>query len=162
MNKAQYKINSQIGVLFLVASEKGLRGIFFEKQNVPVAKALEGSAPELKILKRCVKELEEYFRGERQAFALPLDLHGTEFQKRVWNQLSKIPYGETRSYKDIAAKIKNAKAVRAVGTANGKNPLCIIIPCHRVIAADGTLGGYSGGLDKKRKLHALEHITTRG
>lgn len=85
-----------------------------------------------------------------------MDLIGSDFQKRVWGRLSKIPYGVTKSYKDIAKEIKNEKASRAVGTANGKNPICIIIPCHRVIAANGALGGYSGGLHIKKKLLALE------
>lgn len=162
MNKAQYKIKSPLGSLYLVASTRGLQGIFFEKQSVPFARDLKTSAPEVKILRQSVVELGEYFTGQRQNFTLPLDLQGTAFQKRVWNQLSKIPYGETRSYKDIAIKIKNAKATRAVGTANGKNPVCIIVPCHRVIAADGTLGGYSGGLEKKRKLLGIERVVTRG
>ena len=102
------------------------------------------------------RELKEYFSGKRKKFSVPLNAQGTAFQKSVWNQLSKIPYGKTVSYRDIAIKIKNKKAVRAVGTANGKNPFCIIIPCHRVIAADGSLGGYSGGIQFKKKLLALE------
>ena len=85
-------------------------------------------------------------------------MHGTDFQKQVWNQLCKIPYGNTVAYKEIAEKIKNKKAVRAVGTANGKNPICIMIPCHRVISADGSLGGYSWGLSIKTKLLALEGL----
>lgn len=148
----QWKFESKIGVFFLVASEKGLKGIFVKKQNIQMIKSLK----ENQILVTAVKELTEYLAGNRKKFDLPLDIEGTEFQKRVWNQLRKIPYGKTYSYKELANQIKNEKACRAVGTANGKNPLCIIIPCHRIIAADGTLGGYSGGLDLKIKLLELE------
>jgi len=102
------------------------------------------------------RQLLEYLEGTRKYFDLPLDIRGTEFQKVVWKELVKIPYGETISYKDMAVAIKKSKASRAVGTANGKNPLCIIIPCHRVIASDGSLGGYSGGLSIKMKLLKLE------
>lgn len=155
---AQHLINSKIGPLFLVASEVGLQGIFWKKQSAPLVKSLRGASPQIKILGQAVHELKEYFQGQRNNFSIPLDLHGTEFQKKVWNQLSKIPYGKTYSYKDVATQIKNPKAVRAVGTANGKNPVCIIIPCHRVIAQDGTLGGYAGGLKIKRTLLALEGV----
>jgi methylated-DNA-[protein]-cysteine S-methyltransferase len=103
-------------------------------------------------------ELEEYFAGRRRKFDVPLDLVGTDFQKQVWHQLLKIPYGRTCSYADIAREIENPKAVRAVGAANGRNPICVIVPCHRVIAADGSLGGYTGGLDKKRQLLTLEGL----
>lgn len=148
----QWKMDSKIGSLFLVTSPKGLKGVFVKKQNIPMVKSLKES----QILQAAVKELSEYFAGNRKKFDLPLDIEGTEFQKRVWNQLRKIPFGKTYSYKELAIQIKNEKACRAVGTANGKNPLCIIIPCHRIIAADGTLGGYSGGLDLKIKLLELE------
>lgn len=154
MNKAQWMMNSKIGPLYLVASEKGLQGVFWKKQTTPMTKSLKGSEREIKILSQAAHELEEYFSSQRKKFEVPLDIHGTPFQKQVWEQLNKIPYGKTHSYKEIANQIKNAKAVRAVGTANGKNPLCIIV--HRVIAADGSLGGYSGGLDIKNKLLQLE------
>src|SRR4030095_12293191 len=100
--------------------------------------------------------LKEYFSGVRHDFDLPLDIQGTAFQKRVWEQLRRIPYGKTASYRDIARMIGKKTAYRAVGNANGKNPLCIIVPCHRVIAADGSLGGYSGGLKIKTQLLKLE------
>lgn len=148
----QWKFDSKIGPLYLVASEKGLKGVYVEKQNIEMVKSLKES----KTLQSTVKELSEYLNGERKKFEIPLDIEGTEFQKRVWNQLRKIPFGKTFSYKELATQIKNEKACRAVGTANGKNPLCIIIPCHRIIAADGTIGGYSGGLDLKIKLLELE------
>lgn len=101
-------------------------------------------------------QLNEYFSQKRKAFSLPLDLYGTEFQLKVWNELKKIPYGITVSYKNIAEKIGNIKAVRAVGNANGANPVPIIIPCHRVINDNGKLGGYTGGINIKKKLLEIE------
>ena len=158
MSTHQWLMKSNVGALYLVASEKGLQGVYWRKIKVPLAKSLNGHEPSIKFLKQTVQELTEYFNGERQEFTVPLDIQGTQFQKQVWQQLLKIPYGKTLSYSDIARKIKNGKAVRAVGTANGKNPISIIVPCHRVIAANGTLGGYSGigGLKTKSKLLDLE------
>ena len=156
MQILQWKMKSKIGPLYLTASRKGIQGVFWKKQSVPMAKALYGAGAEVKILARAVRQLEEYFGGKRKKFNLPFDVEGTAFQKKVWKELSKIPYAETNSYKDIASRIKNVKAVRAVGTANGMNPLCIIVPCHRVIANDGLLGGYSGGVGIKSKLLKLE------
>ena len=108
------------------------------------------------LTKSAIHQLNEYFNGIRKSFDLPLEMNGTEFQKKVWNALCDIPYGETRSYKDIAEKIGNPKAVRAVGGANNKNKLMIVVPCHRVIGADGSLTGYAGGLDVKKILLELE------
>lgn len=156
MQQSQWCMKSKIGPIYLVASDKGLAGLLWDQQPIPMLKSLDGSEKESKILSLAVQQLEEYFCGKRKSFALPLDVSGTEFQQRVWKELSKIPYGQTCSYSDIARRIKNDKAVRAVGTANGRNPVSIIVPCHRVIAADGTLGGYGGGLDKKVKLLELE------
>ena len=110
-----------------------------------------------KVLNKAAKQLHEYFMGKRKIFDLPLKPEGTAFQKKVWNQLLEIPYGETWSYQDIAKGIKNPKAVRAVGGANGRNPLGVIIPCHRVVRKSGDIGGYSGGLSKKRKLLRIEN-----
>jgi methylated-DNA-[protein]-cysteine S-methyltransferase len=152
----QFVMKSQVGPIYLVASEKGLRGAFWKRQNAPTVRALDGKNRLHKILRQTVRQLEEYFSGKRRLFELPLDVQGTDFQKSVWTQLSKIPYGETCSYRDIAKRLKNGRAVRAVGTANGRNPLSIIVPCHRVIAADGTLAGYAGGLEIKAKLLAIE------
>ena len=140
-------MNSKIGSLYLVASSKGLCGLLWKKQKTPMAKNLKDSQPEIKILAKAVYQLEEYFKGTRKNFNLPSNVEGTPFQKSVWKQLS-----------TIAQKIKNNYAVRAVGSANGKNPLPIIIPCHRVIAADGTIGGYAGGLKIKNKLLNLEKM----
>ena len=143
--------------MYLVASEVGLQSVFWKKQSaVPVVKSLRGDAAALQILLKADQQLQEYLEGGREEFDLPFDVKGTPFQKRVWEQLKKIPYGKTLSYKDIARQIKNENAVRAVGSANARNPLCVIVPCHRVIAADGSLGGYSGGLDIKTKLLELE------
>lgn len=146
------KITSPLGPLYLVASEKGLKGLYKKLQPCPIIK----NSKDNKYLKLGFEQLELYFAGRLKIFSVSLDLDGTDFQKIVWRSLTKIPYGQTRSYKDIAKKIGKPKAFRAVGTANGKNPLCIIVPCHRVIAADGSLGGYSGGLKMKTKLLKLE------
>ncbi|WP_325063583.1 methylated-DNA--[protein]-cysteine S-methyltransferase [Risungbinella massiliensis] len=109
-------------------------------------------------LQEATKQLQEYMHGARQEFDLELDLLGTPFQRKVWEALRTIPFGETRSYQDIANQIENPKAVRAVGGANNKNPISIIVPCHRVIGANGALVGYGGGLDKKKYLLRLEGI----
>jgi methylated-DNA-[protein]-cysteine S-methyltransferase len=161
MSHAQYVMQSEIGPLYLVASEKGLAGVFWKKQVAPQLKELSKKNPEVLILKKAIQQLEEYFAGKRKDFDLPFDMEGTDFQKKVWQALSRIPYGETCSYRDIARKIKNEKAFRAVGTANGKNPMSIIVPCHRVIAANGTLGGYAGGVAIKQKLLDLESLDCR-
>jgi methylated-DNA-[protein]-cysteine S-methyltransferase len=146
----QWKFESMIGPLYLVSSSDGLRGIFWEKQNIPYAKILDG------VLEKTVHQLDEYFSNKRKFFSVPLELTGTPFQLSVWNQLQKIPYGRTITYKELAAQINNPKAVRAVGTANGKNPLCIVIPCHRVVASDGSMAGFSGGIENKKRLLAIE------
>jgi methylated-DNA-[protein]-cysteine S-methyltransferase len=158
----QWKMKSVIGDLYLVASEVGLRGIYAEQQSVPMLSTLRNSEIETAFLAQAVRQLQEYFSCERRIFDLPLDVCGTDFQKRVWKALLAIPYGQTRSYLDIARAIKNEKAVRAVGSANGKNPLWIIVPCHRVIAANGTIGGYAGGLKIKKQLLELEGAETNG
>ena len=111
---------------------------------------------ETELLKEAIKQLNEYLDGKRSSFDLPLEPKGTEFQKKVWNALKEIPFGETRSYGEIAKIIGNEKASRAVGMANNKNPIAIIVPCHRVIGANGKLVGYAGGLDIKEKLLNLE------
>lgn len=118
-------------------------------------KEAEGKAPEGLALK-VFRELDEYFQGRRKTFDIPYRTHGTAFQEKVWAALREIPYGETRSYRDIAEAIGHPKAYRAVGMANNANPLFIIIPCHRVIGADGSLTGYGGGLPMKKALLMLE------
>jgi len=108
------------------------------------------------VLRQATQQLKAYFRGKLQRFDLRLDLHGTRFQQKVWRALRSIPYGQTRSYRDVACKIGSPKAVRAVGGATGRNPVAIVIPCHRVIAADGSLGGFGCGLPTKRLLLGVE------
>lgn len=110
------------------------------------------------VLRAAIRQLTEYFSGSRRVFDLPLAPHGTPFQRRCWAELQKIPYGQTISYGEEACRLGKPTACRAVGGANGRNPIPVIIPCHRVIAADGSLGGFSGGLDIKRKLLAIEGI----
>ena len=116
----------------------------------------EGIEQKTALIKEAYRQLSEYLKGERRMFDLPLNPRGTDFQKRVWRALCDIPYGETRSYKQIAEAIGNPKAVRAVGMANNRNPITIVVPCHRVIGADGKLVGYGGGLEMKEFLLRLE------
>lgn len=156
MVQIQWRMDSKIGPLYLVASKKGLRGAGWKKQDIPMAKSLKGTEAEVKTLSRALRQIEQYLDGKRKKFELPFDVDGTTFQKSVWDEINKISYSETSSYKDIATRIKNAKAVRAVGTAAGRNPLCIIVPCHRVITNNGLPGGYSGGVELKAKLLKLE------
>ena len=111
------------------------------------------------IVRQAEQELREYFAGRRRTFTVKLDLEGTEFQRKAWQAMRKIPFGETISYGDQARKVGKPKAYRAVGSANGKNPIPIIVPCHRVLASDGSLGGYSLGLSMKRRLLALEGVS---
>ncbi len=142
--------DSAIGPLTLIASDHGLVALEFGK------KKRDGCVADEKKLAPFRKQLEEYFAGKREKFTVPLDIRGTDFQKRCWTELLKIPYGQTRSYRDIAELVGNRNAVRAVGLANGQNPIAIIVPCHRVIASDGTLCGYGGGLPLKEELLRLE------
>lgn len=158
MSQLQRKIKTKLGDWYLIASGKGLQSILREKQDIS---SNHKNPKATQFLDQAEEEINQYFSGRLKEFKVPLDIQGTEFQKKVWRQLSKIPYGETCSYQDIATKIKQPKACRAVGTANGKNPLSIIIPCHRVITADGKLGGYSGGLNTKTKLLAIEGVKTK-
>ena len=141
-------IDSPIGQLTLIGTNKALTSICFGVSGYTFNPS--------ELLLRAVRELREYFAGERRDFDIPLDPAGTDFQKKVWQELRAIPYGQTRSYGDIARACSNPKAARAVGLANNKNPIPIIIPCHRVIGADGSLTGYAGGLDAKKFLLELE------
>ena len=150
-------IDSPIGILGLVQEEDCLTEVFFGKSE----SHQDYSQEETLLLKEAKKQLKAYFEGNQKIFDLPLNPKGTDFQKTVWQALLLIPYGETRSYKDIAAAIGSPKASRAVGMANNRNPLPIIIPCHRVIGANGKLVGYAGGLGCKEKLLALEKENSR-
>ncbi len=158
MNSIQYTMPSPVGEIYIVASSKGLNGVFWHKQDVKCTAKLNAQQPADRFILKAVKQLKEYFAGQRRAFDLDLNFTGTPFQNRVWKALAQIPFGETVAYKDIARKIDHPKAVRAVGTANGKNPFSIIVPCHRVIAADGSIGGYGGGLAVKRRLLEIEQV----
>ena len=148
---------SPVGILTLVASDKGLAAILWENDR-PGRVRLNIIKQDRKhpVLLETERQLKEYFAGTRKAFKLPLDFHGTDFQKRVWKALLAIPFGETRSYGQIARQVGKPAAVRAVGAANGRNPISIVAPCHRVIGADGKLTGFAGGLDAKARLLALE------
>ncbi len=149
------QIDSPMGPLLLVADDAGLRQILFvngRRHAHPVAAWKEDASP----LKNTISQLRSYFAGEREAFDLPLAPEGTPFQQEVWRWLCEIPYGETISYGELARRIGNPQASRAVGLANGSNPIPIVIPCHRVIGSNGRLTGYGGGLPIKEKLLALE------
>jgi methylated-DNA-[protein]-cysteine S-methyltransferase len=149
------EIESPVGPLLLVADDGGLRQILFvngRHQARPEASWRLDEAP----LKETIGQLRSYFAGEREEFDLPLAPEGTPFQQEVWRRLCEIPYGETISYGELAKRIGNPQASRAVGLANGSNPIPIVIPCHRVIGSNGKLTGYGGGLPIKEKLLALE------
>ncbi len=150
LHKVDYQ--SPVGVLEIIATEEVICSILFSEQDSPVNRIQEGT-PE--VLKECYQQLDQYFKGERRTFTFPYQFEGTDFQKKVWNALKKVPYGQTDSYKNLAVAIGNEKAVRALGSANGKNKLSIVIPCHRIIGANGKLIGYAGGLWRKEWL--LQH-----
>ncbi|BCN31269.1 methylated-DNA--protein-cysteine methyltransferase [Anaeromicropila herbilytica] len=152
-----YIYHTKIGDLLLKSREETITHILFCDENEYIEKNFEEKR-ETPIIQEAYQQLLEYFSGTRTKFELSISPEGTEFQKKVWNALRDIPYGETRSYKEIATFIGNEKASRAVGNANNKNPIPIIIPCHRVIGANGKLVGYAGGLDKKKKLLDIEAI----
>ncbi len=148
-------IDTVIGKIGIAEDGKSITNLYFDSNTIPEGFDLK----ETLLLKEAAKQLSEYFSGKRKTFELPLAPSGTEFQKKVWDTLKQIPYGETMSYGEVAKKIGNDKACRAVGMANNKNPIPIIIPCHRVIGSNGKLVGYGGGLDIKKKLLELEQIS---
>jgi len=141
----------------VITSTNGTREIIFnlEKDNSKLANTTQ-LQPDDPFMFNVYPQLKEYFNGERKHFDLPLEIEGTEFQKRVWNELLKIPYGSTISYKQLTLRLGHEKVIRAAASANGANPLPIVIPCHRVIGSDGSLIGYGGGLEIKEKLLILE------
>lgn len=147
-------MKTPVGGLLICEDGNGICGVYFG--NVLPDEAVREETP---LLKEAVKQLNEYFAGERREFTLPLSMEGTAFQKRVWEALCAIPYGETRTYGQIAAQIENPGGSRAVGMANHNNPVAIIVPCHRVVGAGGKLTGYAGGLGIKRALLELEGIS---
>ena len=142
-------VQSPLGPLTLSATEAALTGVTFGDR-------LDGADASSPVLEQAARELEEYFAGERRVFTVPLAPEGTAFQKQVWDELRKIPYGETVSYKDIAVRLGKPGAAVAVGQANSKNPIPIIIPCHRVIGTNGKMVGYAGGMHIKKALLAVE------
>lgn len=153
-------MESPVGRLTLIGSDKGLAAILWEKDNPSRVRAQAEIEDNLHpVLVEAERQLKEYFDGKRSSFSLELDPIGTKFQKEVWNALAGIPYGETRSYGQLAHQLGNPKAVRAVGAANGRNPISIILPCHRVVGATGALTGFAGGLEAKAMLLALEGVT---
>ena len=163
MRIAYHVMSSPVGLLFLARTEAGLRYLHFMdrrslKRTIAAFEPDNLGAqwnPSLLGLKPFVDQLEQYFSGDRKTFSLPLDLVGSDFQRQVWGALSVIPYGETRSYIEIARAVGQPRAARAVGLANNQNPVAIIVPCHRVVGAGGALVGYGGGLQRKRWL--LDH-----
>lgn len=148
--KSYFYYESPIETLTLTSEGENLIGLDFGKVQI------EGKEEKTKVIQDAIDQLEEYFQGKRKHFDLPLKFYGTEFQKKCWNALITIPYGETRSYKDISEIVNCPKGYRAVGLANNRNPIVIITPCHRVIGSDGKLVGFGGGLDKKEFLLNLE------
>ena len=152
MKKYYKTFQSPVGELTLVANAQALTAVLY---SPPLKKGDSGGFSP--ILSSAQQQLTEYFSGKRQKFNLPLEFTGTDFQKRVWTALLEIPYGQTKSYADIAKQVGSPKAVRAVGLANSKNPISIIAACHRVIGSNGKLTGYAGGLHNKKYLLELEH-----
>lgn len=147
--------DSPAGTLLLAAAERGLAILSFRPQEILASKKLS-LARDSAALAPYMAQMREFLAGKRRDFECPLDLRGTEFQLRCWNQLLKIPYGEVITYAQLAQRVGSPNGFRAVGHANGQNPIAIIVPCHRVIASDGTLGGYGGGLPMKQWLLDLE------
>ncbi len=156
-NARRTKIATPFGPIDAVATDDALLILQWGYQtNVAIPVGMN------EILKRAEKQLTEYFAGKRREFDIPVAFEGTEFQKRVWNELLKIPFGKHITYGAQAAKIGRPKAVRAVGATNGKNPIAIVVPCHRVIGASGALTGYAGGIEIKRALLEIEGISISG
>ncbi|MDO8362982.1 MAG: methylated-DNA--[protein]-cysteine S-methyltransferase [Actinomycetota bacterium] len=145
-------MHSPVGVLTLIAGENGLRAVLWEGEHdaaSSTARSDEGDPTAARVLAAAVRQLQEYFAGERHEFDLPLDPVGTEFQRAAWMQLRRIPYGETISYGEQARRMGDVKKSRAVGAANGRNPISIIVPCHRVVGSNGALTGFAAGLPAK-------------
>ena len=151
--KNTFYYNTKIGEIAIEENGVAITRLYFVNKDLEKEVEIK---EETALMKKAIKEIKEYLEGKRNSFDLPLEPEGTEFQKMVWNVLREIPYGETRSYGEIAKLIGNEQASRAVGMANNKNPIMIIIPCHRVIGVNGKLVGYAGGLDVKEKLLNME------
>jgi methylated-DNA-[protein]-cysteine S-methyltransferase len=157
MSLAYKTIESPIGKLKLIARDKALVAILWENDNPRRVRLCDMVADDQHpVLLMAERQLGEYFAGTRKTFSVPLDMRGTRFQKDVWESLLAIPFGETRSYSQLAKQLGNPRATRAVGAANGRNPISIIVPCHRVIGSSGKLTGFAGGLEAKAQLLSLE------
>ncbi|WP_297816087.1 methylated-DNA--[protein]-cysteine S-methyltransferase [uncultured Lactobacillus sp.] len=153
-NISYQTIKTPIGLLEISATNEAIVTV----KPTKIEKELTSSAASSKLVEKCAKELEEYFAGQRQQFDIPLNPEGTDFQKRVWRTLEKIPYGEIRIYGEIAQMMDKPKAARAIGMANHNNPILILTPCHRVVGADGSLTGYAAGIENKKYLLELEKM----
>ena len=143
---------TDLGIIGIRDNNNAITEVFYSKSKI------NDHLKETPLIRECFNQLKEYFQGTRREFTIPIEAEVSEFQKKVWKALLDIPYGQTRTYKEIAIAIENEKACRAVGMANNRNPISIIIPCHRVIGANGKLVGYGGGLDIKEKLLNIEKI----
>ena len=153
---AQCSVDTTLGPVLLARTAKGLAGAWFEGQKHHPGALAAPVRPDDPVLRAAVAQLKHYFSGCAAAFDLPLDLLGSPFQKSVWRALLRIPVGSTRSYAEIANDVASASAVRAVGGVIGRNPVSVIVPCHRVLGRDGSMTGYAGGIDRKRALLELE------
>jgi methylated-DNA-[protein]-cysteine S-methyltransferase len=156
------RYESPIGPLIVGATSRGLAALEFERGRLqPRRRPGDTWVRSREEVEAAIGELDEYFAGRRRRFTVPLDLHGTDFQVRCWRALREIPYGETITYAELARRVGGPRGFRAVGMANHDNPVAIVVPCHRVLASDGSLGGYGGGLDVKRALLRLEGALPR-
>ncbi|SDY44872.1 methylated-DNA-[protein]-cysteine S-methyltransferase [Amycolatopsis xylanica] len=157
MTRTHAVLDSPIGKLTCVAQDGALAGLYMEQQrHLPKFETFGPEEPGNELFARVESQLKEYFAGQRREFDLPITFAGTEFQRRVWTELTEIPYGETISYGELAQRLGNPSASRAVGLANGKNPISVIVPCHRVVGSTGDLTGYGGGIERKRFLLDFE------
>jgi methylated-DNA-[protein]-cysteine S-methyltransferase len=160
MTRYTKTVSSPVGTLKLVASDRGLAAILWENEDPKRVRLGDvEDRPDHPMLIEAERQIREYFEGRRTRFDIPLDFAGTDFQKKVWAALLAIPFGETRTYGQIAAELGRPSAARAVGAANGRNPISIIAPCHRVVGSNGELAGFAGGLENKR--HLLDHERRR-
>jgi methylated-DNA-[protein]-cysteine S-methyltransferase len=151
-------INSPVGSLILVADDSALTGLYFaDRDHVPAASRDWIRDARHPVLRQAAGQIHEYFAGKRMSFSLPLRLAGTGFQEKVWRQIALIPHGKTITYSDLARRVGAPAAIRAAGTSTGRNPLSIIIPCHRVVGKNGSLRGFAGGLERKQRLLKLEN-----
>lgn len=155
MTRSHAVTDSPVGPLTIVLTERGLCGLYMKRTKRPLSGEITGPRDD-GVATEIVTQLGEYFRGERREFDLPLDLQGTDFQRSVWDLLLQIPYGERATYGELAERLGDPRTVRAVGAANGSNPVSIVVPCHRVVGGDGSLTGYAGGVERKRFLLDLE------